>query len=210
MYPKIQYISQGISAKEQLLTIQKMLDSGIQWVQLRYKNVPEIEMYRLAESVKKSIENYECKFIINDFISVAKAVDADGVHLGLTDEAIEKARFVLGENAIIGGTSNTLFDVVTHKNKGCNYVGLGPYAFTTTKEKLSPILGIEGYQNILQNCAELEIDIPIYAIGGIQQNDVEKLISIGVHGIAISGLLTQANHPEKILSQLNELYYEAT
>ncbi|MFX4990459.1 thiamine phosphate synthase, partial [Acinetobacter baumannii] len=79
---------------------------------------------------------------------IAKAVDADGVHLGLQDTGIDEARKIIGKEKIIGGTANTLDDVLQRYNEGCSYVGVGPYRFTTTKEKLSPILGLQGYADI--------------------------------------------------------------
>ena len=81
-------------------------------------------------------------------------------------------------------------------NEKCDYIGLGPFRFTTTKEKLSPILGIEGYQEILKELKNRNIDIPIYAIGGIEIEDVEKLEQAGVYGVAVSGLITHHKNPE--------------
>jgi thiamine-phosphate pyrophosphorylase len=87
-----------------------------------------------------------------------------------------------------------------------NYIGLGPFQFTTTKQKLSPILGLEGYRSILQKLKQQRVEIPIYAIGGITSENVEPLMDTGIHGIAVSGLLTHSDNPTELIKHLNENY----
>lgn len=192
MLPKLQFISQGITAEQQLDHIQSVLDRGCAWIQLRFKNQEERIVLALAEQVKQLCADYGALLIINDHVAVAKAVDADGVHLGLSDTAIAIAREMLGVNSIIGGTANTLEDVRRRIAEGCDYIGLGPYRFTATKEKLSPVLGLDGYRRLLAALPEVECAVPVYAIGGIRKEDIAPLLDTGVHGIAVSGLLIQA------------------
>lgn len=208
MLSKLQYISQGKTAKQQLYNIEQALDAGVKWIQLRFKNALQDELLRLAIEVKMLCEANNAIFIINDHPLIAKEADADGVHLGLQDEAITKAREILGHDKIIGGTANTFEDVVQRINEGCNYIGLGPYRYTTTKEKLSPILGAAGYSSIIDAMQQEQYNIPVYAIGGITAEDVTAIMETGVHGIAVSGLIT--NHPNKkyLIEQLNSFLYE--
>lgn len=196
MFEKIQYISQGETPEKQFSNIAKALEAGCKWIQLRYKNESILEILALAKMVQKICKAYDAKLIINDHVQVAWQIDADGVHLGLDDISVKEARTLLKENKIIGGTANTLEDVLQRVNENCDYIGLGPYQFTSTKEKLSPILGIEGYKEILTELKNRNIDIPIYAIGGIEENDIEKIENIGVYGIAVSGLITNHENPE--------------
>ena len=207
MLPKIQLISQGTSSEAQLNSIQKALDAGIEWVQLRYKNVPEIEVFRLAEKIKKETDQYNTLLTINDYPAISKAIDAHGLHLGLTDGSIEEARNLLGNAKVIGGTANTLEDVFQRISEKCDYIGLGPLRYTNTKEKLSPILGFEGYQSIIEKLPKINLSKPIFAIGGIEEKDLPKLIEIGVYGIAVSGLICNASQPTHIVKQLNETLY---
>ncbi|MBE4951167.1 thiamine phosphate synthase [Chryseobacterium culicis] len=189
---KLQYISQGNTLQEQELCIRKALDNGIEWVQVRWKNAPENELSRLCEVSKQLCSEYQSVCIINDHVQIAKEIDADGVHLGLNDSAIEEARLILGENKIIGGTANTLADVIRRIKESCDYIGLGPLRFTTTKEKLSPVLGVEGYQAIIDGLREKSIDIPkIFAIGSVTLEDILPLQEIGIYGVAVSGLITR-------------------
>lgn len=207
MLPKIQFISQGTTTEAQLNSIQKALDAGIEWVQLRYKNVPEIEVFRLAEKIKKETDQYNALLTINDYQTIAKAIDANGLHLGLTDGSIEEARNLLGIAKVIGGTANTLEDVYQRISEKCDYIGLGPLRYTSTKEKLSPILGFEGYQSIIEKLPKINQSKPIFAIGGIEEKDLPKLIEIGVYGIAVSGLICNASQPTHLVKQLNETLY---
>ncbi|WP_223601386.1 thiamine phosphate synthase [Chryseobacterium sp. GVT01B] len=189
---KLQYISQGNTLQEQELCIRKALDNGVKWVQVRWKIAPENELIHLCEISKQLCSEYQSVCIINDHIQIAKEIDADGVHLGLNDSAVEEARQILGENKIIGGTANTLSDVIQRINESCDYIGLGPLRFTTTKEKLSPVLGFEGYQKIIDGLREQSIDIPkIFAIGSVGLEDILPLQEIGIYGVAVSGIITK-------------------
>ncbi|MGE8536021.1 thiamine phosphate synthase [Chryseobacterium sp. D764] len=189
---KLQYISQGNTIQEQELHIRKALDNGIKWLQVRWKNAPENELINLCEISKQLCSEYQSVCIINDHMQIAKEIDADGVHLGLNDRSIEEARQTLGENKIIGGTANTLSDVIQRINESCDYIGLGPLRFTITKEKLSPVLGFEGYQEIVDGLKEKSIDIPkIFAIGSVTLEDILPLQEIGIYGVAVSGLITK-------------------
>lgn len=194
---RLQYISQGNTKQEQESNIQKTLDHGVKWVQVRWKNAPEKELLELCETSKLLCTEYNATCIINDNVQLAKEIDADGVHLGLKDLSIEIARHILGKGKIIGGTANTISDVLQRINEQCDYIGLGPLRFTSTKEKLSPILGFKGYQKLIENLKKQSIEIPkIFAIGGVTINDIELLQQIGIYGVAVSGQLT--NEPSII------------
>ena len=207
MYPKLQYISQGKTIEDQLYNIHQALDSGCDWIQLRFKNQTEKDTFTLASSVKFLCEEYLASFIVNDNLYLTHQIDADGVHLGLSDMKIDEARAILGPTKIIGGTANTFEDIENHVKNGCDYIGLGPFRFTETKEKLSPILGLSGYFEILKKLKQSKGEIPVYAIGGITVKDVSPLMETGIHGIAVSGLITNSDEKEKLMQQLNEKLY---
>lgn len=207
MYNKLQYISQGETIDTQLRNINLALDAGCNWVQMRFKNQTPKDTFTLAEAVKPLCEKYAANFIVNDDLQLTKEIDADGIHLGLTDTKIDEARAILGSTKIIGGTANTFEDIENHVKNGCNYIGLGPFRFTATKEKLSPILGLSGYFDILQKLKKNKIEIPVYAIGGITLRDVSPLMETGIFGIAVSGIITESDEKEKLIQQLNEKLY---
>jgi len=207
MYNKLQYISQGHSVEEQLFNIHQALDNGCDWIQMRFKNQKPKKAFALAEAVKFLCEEYLANFIINDDVHLAEQIAADGVHLGLSDMAVAEARAILGKTKIIGATANTFEDIVQQINNGCDYIGLGPFRYTKTKNNLSPILGLEGYHSIITQMKDSQIEIPIYAIGGITLEDVDALMTTGIHGIAVSGIISESNQKNKLITQLNEKLY---
>jgi len=207
MYHKLQYISQGKTIEKQLYNIHQALDAGCDWVQMRFKNQTAKDTFALAEAVKFLCEEYLANFIVNDNLHLAQQIAADGVHLGLTDMNIAEARAILGSTKIIGGTANTFEDIKNHIKNGCDYIGLGPFRFTQTKEKLSPILGLSGYFEIIQKLKTNKLQIPVYAIGGITLKDISPLMETGIHGIAVSGMITESDEKDKLIQQLNEKLY---
>jgi len=208
MYNKLQYISQGESAEEQLYNIHEALDNGCDWIQMRFKHQKPKKAFALAEAVKFLCEEYLANFIINDDVHLAKQVNADGVHLGLSDMDVTEARAILGRTKIIGATANTFEDIFRQTNNGCDYIGLGPFQFTKTKDKLSPILGLEGYSSIIKQMKQSQIEVPVYAIGGITLEDVNNLMTTGIHGIAVSGIITKSLNKKILITQLNEKLYD--
>lgn len=171
------------------------LEGGCRWIQLRMKEAPEAEVEAEAIRVRDLCRKYGATFIIDDHVALAKKVQADGVHLGKNDMPIEEARRILGDAFIIGGTANTFEDVKRHWQAGANYIGCGPFRFTTTKKNLSPILGLEGYRQILQQMKAAGITLPVVAIGGITYEDIPDILQTGVSGIALSGSILRAENP---------------
>lgn len=188
MIGKLHYISQGTTPEQHLENIQKACSSGIDWVQLRLKNLDEATILKTAKKAREITAHFQTRLIINDYYKIAKQVKADGVHLGKKDSCPLKVREYLGTLYTIGGTANTLEDCKLLVDKKVDYIGLGPFRFTKTKENLSPTLGIAGYTVIIE---ELASDIPIIAIGGITLKDVPAIMNTGVYGIAVSGEITR-------------------
>lgn len=207
MYNKLQYISQGESVEEQLYNIHQALDNGCDWIQMRFKHQKPKKALALAEATKFLCEEYLANFIINDDVHLAEKINADGVHLGLSDMRVSEARAILGKTKIIGATANTFEDIVRQVTNGCDYIGLGPFQHTKTKTNLSPILGSEGYHSIITKMKESQIDIPVYAIGGITLRDVNPLMKTGIHGIAVSGVITKSDDKQELITQLNYNLY---
>ena len=188
---KIQYISQGATPEDHLTNIEKVCEAGIRWVQLRIKDVDYETYLQMAKECKKVCEAYSAVFIVNDNVSIAKESGAHGVHLGLSDMNPKDARSILGDHSIIGGTANTLQDCLIQAENKVDYIGLGPFKYTSTKKNLSPVLGLEGYRKIITELKATTCQIPVIAIGGIVESDIKDLMETYVSGVAVSGLLTE-------------------
>ena len=171
------------------------LEGGCRWIQLRMKDTPANEVEREARRVQDLCRAYHATFIIDDHVELAKELKADGVHLGKKDMPVAEARRMLGSGFIIGGTANTFDDIKMHYDAGADYIGCGPFRFTTTKKNLSPILGLEGYRSIVRQMKEADIRLPIVAIGGITFEDIPAILQTGVTGIALSGTILRADNP---------------
>ncbi|MFN8260624.1 MAG: thiamine phosphate synthase [Chitinophagales bacterium] len=196
MIQKFHYLTQDLPDSTHQELVQIACENGIRWIQLRVKNKPLEVWLQIAKEVKTICDKYRATLIINDNVEIAMAVDAHGVHLGKNDMSVAEARTLLGKSKIIGATANTLEDVQQLQDAGVDYIGLGPYRFTKTKEKLNPVLGIDGYFQIFRFS---DFQIPIIAIGGIKLEDVEALMNTGIYGIAVSSAINLAlDRPEAI------------
>lgn len=190
-----QFITHYTDKIDYLESARLVLEGGCKWVQLRMKNAPTQEIITVARQLRELCDKHNAIMLLDDHVELVKLVDADGVHLGKNDMPINQAREVLGPDYIIGGTANTFEDVVMHWKNGADYIGCGPFRFTTTKEKLSPVLGLEGYASIVSQMKQAEIHLPIVAIGGITADDIPSIIETGVTGIALSGTVLRAEDP---------------
>ena len=181
------------------------LEGGCRWVQLRMKDASEEELKNTAIRVQDLCRLYGATFIIDDHVDLVKQIGADGVHLGKLDMPIKEARERLGKGFIIGGTANTFEDIRQHVADGADYIGCGPFRFTTTKQKLSPILGLDGYRSILAQMKEEGLSIPVVGIGGITREDIPALKAVGLSGIALSGGILKAGNPVREMETIIQL-----
>lgn len=201
----IQFITHYTERYSYLDSAQIALEGGCRWIQLRMKNCPLSEVEAVGRQVKALCKEHDAIFIIDDYVELAQKLEADGVHLGKNDMPVAEARQVLGEGFLIGGTANTFEDIVRHYQGGADYIGCGPFRFTTTKQNLSPVLGLQGYASLMQQMKEADIHLPVVAIGGITRQDIPDILRTGVHGIALSGAILHANNPVKEMQDILNL-----
>lgn len=202
MISRLQYLTQDLPNTSHSELAESACLAGVDWVQLRVKGKSYHEWLKIATEVQFICREYKVKLIINDNIYIAKEVKADGIHLGKTDISPAKARKVLGRYAIIGGTANTFGDIEYLADCEVDYIGLGPYNYTTTKENLSPVLGLNGYKRIMERCAINKIKIPVIAIGGITTEDVMPIMETKVYGIAVSSAINKSMDKAETIRQL--------
>ncbi len=208
---RLQFITHQTERYSYIDSARIALEGGCRWIQLRMKDADETLLEETALIVQKMCKDYDATFIIDDNVFLAKKIKAAGVHLGKNDMPIAEARKILGDDFIIGGTVNSFEDVLLSQQSLSteytpsplpvprsplpDYFGCGPFRFTSTKKNLAPILGLEGYCNILKKMKENDINIPLVAIGGITKDDIPELLKIGVDGIALSGSILRAENP---------------
>lgn len=171
------------------------LEGGCRWIQLRMKDACESEIERTALRLIPECRRRGAVFIIDDHVELAIRTGADGVHLGKKDMPVADARRLAGPDFIIGGTANTFEDIRRIAREGADYIGCGPFRFTTTKKNLAPVLGTDGYKNIISQMRKAGISLPMVAIGGITGGDIPDIMQTGVSGIALSGGILRSDHP---------------
>ena len=205
-HAKLQFITHYTEKYSYVDSARIALEGGCRWIQLRMKEADEALLEETALIVQKMCKEYGATFIIDDHVSLVKKIKADGVHLGKNDMPIAEARRLLGDTFIIGGTVNSLDDVLaTLQSATPDYFGCGPFRFTSTKKNLAPILGHEGYRSIIRGMEEAGIHIPLVAIGGIQKEDIPELMTDGVHGIALSSSILRAENPVEEMREIIEI-----
>lgn len=191
----IQFITHSNTRYDYVEGARLALEGGCRWIQLRMKDAQEVEFLLAAKQIEAMCKEYGATFILDDHVEWVGITGADGVHLGKNDMPVDEARNQLGANRIIGGTANTFEDVERLWRQGANYIGCGPYRFTTTKKNLSPVLGLDGYRHIISKMKAHDINLPVVAIGGILQPDIKDVMATGVSGIAVSGAILNAENP---------------
>ena len=172
--------------KDFYVCIEEAIKGGVKIVQLREKNISTKDFYEKALKVKEICKNYGVLFIINDRLDIVQAVGADGVHLGQSDMPIEKAREILKDKFLIGATARNVEEAKRAELLGADYIGSGAIFGTNTKDNAKK-LEMEELKKIVAS-----VKIPVFAIGGINIDNVGILKNIGLQGIcAVSGILSE-------------------
>lgn len=183
----LQFITNTSSSISVTQQIKEVVAGGCRWVQIRMKEATDDEIRQVVSEVKELCKETGTILVLDDRVELVKELELDGVHLGKNDMLPSQARTILGANAIIGVTANTIDDVVQVRYLDVDYIGMGPFRFTETKKNLAPVIGLDGYAKMMSQIAEMQIELPVVAIGGITIADVEAIMHTGVNGVAISG-----------------------
>lgn len=179
------------------------LEGGVDILQLREKTMPANKILELGKKVKQLCAQYGAIFIINDRIDIALLLEADGVHLGQDDLDVKSARQILGDKCIVGISTHSPDQALKAVEDGADYIGVGPVFATPTKEGRIPV-GLDYVKWASEN-----IDIPFFAIGGIDENNAEDVITAGAQRIAVVRAIINAKSPrkaaEKFISKLQKV-----
>ncbi len=181
--------------------VEALCKSGAKWIQLRMKNAPEAEVESVARKAMDVCRNYDAILVINDYLNVALQIGAEGVHLGKEDMDWKAARELAGPDMVMGGTVNSLKDArAAVASESLDYVGVGPYRFTNTKENLAQVLEKKELSTIIDFLGE----IPAVVIGGVVPDDLEDIANMDAEGVAISsGLFVGGDVTQNVLDYVN-------
>ena len=188
----LQFITHKAGGYDELSGAEAVLKGGCKWVQLRMKDASDEEFMAVGRKLAELCRSFGARLILDDRVHLVGEIGADGVHVGKNDMPVDEVRRLLGPGRIVGATANSFEDIAAAAARGADYIGLGPFRFTQTKRKLSPILGLEGYRQLMSESRAAGILLPVVAIGGINSADIPDIMATGVHGVAISGGLLRA------------------
>lgn len=178
--------------------VKKALDGGVTFVQLREKHLDHDSFLQEAFKIKKLCAEYKVPFVIDDDVQIAKESNADGVHIGQDDMALENARRILGEDSIIGVSAQTVDQAVKAEKQGADYLGVGAVFNTSSKDDADHV----DRETLKAICNSVKI--PVIAIGGITEENVIQLKGTGICGVAIiSAIFAQKNIKEASLKLKN-------
>lgn len=164
--------------------VEEALRAGVTLLQLREKELGMEELLAEGEKVKALCRKYQVPFLVDDNVEAAKILGADGVHLGQEDEAIQKARAVLGQEAIIGISAHNLEEALEAQAQGADYLGVGAL-YPTGSKKDASVLAPGRFREIIQ-----AVQIPVVGIGGIHEAQLDQVMDQGAAGCAmISAIL---------------------
>jgi len=179
------------AGRKTIQIVKDALAGGVEVIQLRDKNLPVIDRFRIGKEIRKITLEYDVDFIVDDRIDLALALDADGVHLGQEDLPLEVARRILGPEKIIGISASNIKEAKVAEEGGADYLGVGSVYLTDSKkvEEDHRSIGEEGVKSIKKNCS-----LPIVAIGGLKRENSPMIIQAGAGAIAVITALTQAQN----------------
>jgi thiamine-phosphate pyrophosphorylase len=177
--------------------IEQAIDGGVGTVQLREKDLSTSDLYSLAGEIREITERKGVNLIINDRVDIATAVDADGVHLGWQSLEIDMVRRMIGRDKIIGFSAHSLKEAEKAENSGADYVTISPIFETVNKDYFIKPLGVVEIGKIKE-----QIDIPVIALGGINENNVNNVLKNGADGIAVISAILLSDSPEQTAADI--------
>lgn len=188
---------QQLDGRDLLPVVEQALKGGVRAVQLREKDLSSRELYELAFELRKLTSRYDAKLLINDRADIALAVDADGVHLGGQSMPIYRARKVLGEKKLIGVSCHNQISAITAQEKGADFITFGPVFYTPSKGVYGEPVGLERLREVTNL-----MQIPVFALGGINSGNAREVIDCGVFGIAAVGAFFRSSNPREAAAEL--------
>ena len=176
--------------------VKKALDGGATFVQLREKKLDREDFLAEAKEIQKLCKEYGVPFVINDEVSIAKDIDADGVHVGQSDMEAMDVRKILGPDKILGVSAQTVEQAIIAEKHGADYLGVGAVFTTGSKDDADDV----SHETLKAICEA--VSIPVIAIGGITKDNVAELAGSGICGVAVISAIFGQKDIQKATEEL--------
>ena len=188
--------TQALKGRSHLEVASQIIRGGAKTIQLRDKLLSKKELLPIAQQLKNLCAEHNVLFIVNDYLDIALAADADGLHLGQNDLPTKVARKLLPIDKILGCSTTTVDQAITAESEGADYIAVGSIYPTTSKET-AKVIGLEGLRQIRQ-----AVTLPLVAIGGITKDNAAEVIAAGASSVAVISAILQAGSPEEAARQI--------
>lgn len=170
--------------------VRRSLEGGVRAVQLREKDLSGAALYRLAAELRRLTSDFDARLIINERLDIALAIEADGVHIGVNSLPVAAVRRLLGPDKIIGYSAHVIDEALCAQADGADFVTFGPLYHTPSKAAYGEPCGVKKLAD-----AASALDIPVIALGGISQANINEALSANIQGIAVISAILAAGDP---------------
>nr|WP_121269776.1 thiamine phosphate synthase [Pedobacter schmidteae] len=189
---KLHFITHDIHQHSHVEQVLIACQAGAKWVQYRCLSKNDDELLEDINAIAEICDDWGTTLIVTDHIHLHGKADIQGFHIEDFDADFVKIREILGEDVTIGGSATTVEGLIRLAKEGADYAGFGPFYTTITKPNNAPLIGVEGYRQAMKTLKEQHIDLPVLAVGGITESDIDPLMHTGIFGIAASAAINQA------------------
>jgi len=190
---KLHYITHDIPHLSHIEQVQQACEAGAKWIQYRCLSKTDEELLQDINAIAEICDDWGSTLIVTDHVHLNGKADIQGFHIEDMDADFIALRKLVGNDITLGGSANTVRNLIRLAQDGADYAGFGPYATTDTKPNDYPLLGLEGYHDAIGELHSQGISLPVLAVGGIKIYDVEALMQSGIYGIAVSGAINFAD-----------------
>lgn len=202
---KLQFITHDIPQHTHVEQAQIACEAGAKWIQYRCLTKGDDELLADINEIASICDDWGATLVVTDHVHLQGKADIQGFHIEDMDADFIALRKQLGDEFTLGGSSNTVENLIRLANEGADYAGFGPFTITTTKPNNAPLIGINGYANAVKEIELLNIKMPFLAVGGVTLNDIDALLETGVYGIAVSSAINQATNMEEAYADFYEV-----
>jgi thiamine-phosphate pyrophosphorylase len=204
---KLHYLTQDLEEKSHLEQVITACEAGANWIQYRCLSKSDEEMLEELHQIASICDDWGTTLIITNHAHLVSLADIQGVHIEDMDVDLTLIRAQIGEDKTLGGSANTYTQIVTHIKNGADYIGCGPFGHTDTKPNNDTHWGVNGYQEISKKLQENNLEIPLIAVGGIQLQNIDSLLTTGIHGIAVSAAINKSDDPATAYKEMHKLIF---
>lgn len=205
---KLHYLTQDMDSRSHIEQAQIACEAGSKWIQYRCLSKNDDELLKDLHQIATICDDWGATLIVTDHAHLLDKADIQGVHIEDMQADFQSIRKMIGAEKTLGASANTFEDIKRiAASNAVDYIGCGPFDLTETKPNDYPLLGISGYEAIIQKMKAVNISAPVLAVGGVKLEDVDALMQTGVYGIALSAAVNKADNPASAFKEIYKKVY---